>query len=127
MRGVGIRTAVPFPRIARRIHAARREGLVVEDVVEVAQPEAVVRAVGIHVVNVGHVQAKAQIVVGRRLLMVVEGGLGGLNTDFNLIRCSLKQCWDPDSDPHRSVPVPVPLCQILIRIRLADIFRLKYR
>ena len=72
MRRVGIRTAVALARIARRVRAARREWLVIEDVVEVPQAETVVRAVGVHVVDVGHVQAEAQVIVGRRLLVVVE-------------------------------------------------------
>ena len=78
VRRIGVGAAVALPRISRRVHAAHSERLVVEDVVEIAQAEAVVRPVGVHVVDVRHVQAEAQVVIGRGLLVVVEGGLRGL-------------------------------------------------
>jgi len=79
VRRIGIRTPVALPPpVARRVAAARRERFVVEDVVEVAEAEAVVRPVGVHVVDVGHIEAEAEVVVRRRLLVVVEGGLRGL-------------------------------------------------
>jgi hypothetical protein len=86
MRCIGVGAALaPLPRIARRTQAAaRRERLVVEDVIEIAEAQtAVVRSVGVHVVNVRHVEAKAEVVVGRGLLVVVEGGLRGLKNGKN--------------------------------------------
>jgi hypothetical protein len=56
---IGIGAAFPLARVPRRIAPARGERLVVEDIVEVAQAQTVVRSIGVHVVNVGHVQAES--------------------------------------------------------------------
>ena len=68
---------IALPRIARRT-ADRSKRLIAKDIIEIADPEAVIVAGRVHLVNIRHVEAESEVVVCRRLLVLVERGLGRL-------------------------------------------------
>ena len=70
----------PVLRLVWGAAPTARERLVVEDVVQVAQPQPIVVPRRPHLVDVGHVEAEAEVVVARGLLVVVKGRLRRLKS-----------------------------------------------